>query len=146
MEKLHKIHEGSSIGSFFKLEIAHKNDFLNFNIQEILFRENRNWKEIEITDETGMLSFSQLDSEHGELVRFQGEFSLHGPIKSISEKIRPYIGRKSVLRITTLNREVFVLGDPNNPVLITSSGDTGKRYVDRSQMDYSFSVDQPFSC
>lgn len=146
MGKLHTIYEGSLIGSILKVDIAHKNDFLNFNDQEILFRQNRDWKEIEITDETGMLSFSELDTEHGELVRFQGEFALHGPIKIISVKIRPYIGRKSVLRITTLNKEVFILGDPNNPVLITSTGDTGKRYIDRSQMDYSFSVDQPFTC
>lgn len=145
MEKLHNIYEGSLIGSIFKVFIAHKNDFLNFNDREILFRQDRDWKEIEITDETGMLSFKEVDTEHGELVTFNGEFSLHGPIKLISEKMRPYIGLKSVLKIITLNKEEFILGDPSNPVSLTSSGESGKLYIDRSQIDYSFSVNQLFT-
>lgn len=146
MEKIHTIHEGDSIGSFWKAEIAHKDDFLNFSDTEILFRDNKGWKEIDITDESGIISFSELENENGNIIKYQGSFGLHDPILEISKKMKAFIGRKSVVRLTSHNNEVYVLGDPFNPVFISSDGSTGRKYTDRSQIDYSFSVDMPFYC
>lgn len=146
MEKLISIFEGDSIGSILSLQIAHKNDFLNFNESEILFRENRDWKDLEFTDETGEFSFNENENEHGELSTCSGVFGFHGPIQSIAKVMRPYLGRKSVLKITSLTKETFIIGHPENPVLIGSTGGTGKKYIDRPIVEYRFAVDVPIMC
>lgn len=143
MEKLLSIFEGDSIGSFYKAEIAHINDFLNMSADEVLFRGGRDWKELEITDETGNISFTEAETANGTIAQYSGGFGFHGPIQSISKVMRPYVGRKSVLRLTSLTDEVFILGDQFNPVTISSSADTGTRYINRPQINYSFSLDMP---
>src|SRR5690606_2292354 len=107
MEKLYSIYENDSIGSFYKAEIAHKDDFLNISENEILFRENKGWQEIEITDETGLISFTEQEDENGVYLRCSGSFGLHGPILAISKIMRPYLGRKSVLKLTSLTNEEY---------------------------------------
>src|SRR5690606_6934356 len=143
MEKLLSIHEGDSIGSILSLQIALKDDFLNFNESEILFRNGRDWKTIEFTDETGELRFSEIENDNGLIVAYQGTFALHGPIKEISKIMRPYLGRKSVLKIESFNKEIYIVGDPDNPVFITSIANTGAKVIERSQIAYSFSADTP---
>uniref|UniRef100_F4C2E2 Uncharacterized protein n=1 Tax=Sphingobacterium sp. (strain 21) TaxID=743722 RepID=F4C2E2_SPHS2 len=141
MESINTFFEGDNIGSLAVIEIAHINDFLNFNPP--LFREGRDWKQIEFLPESGQLSPTYEEDDNGNVYSYKGSFSIKRPSIEEESAMLPFIGKKSVLRLTDMNMRVRIIGLPDCPVAVKMTGTTGNKYTSAPSNDYSFAVDQP---
>lgn len=140
MESINTFHEGDNIGTLAVVEIAHQEDFLNFDPP--LFREGRDWKQIEFLDESGSLSVSHDEDDNGIVFGYSGKFSIKRPTDEEENAMLPYIGQKSIMRLTDHNGRVRIIGLQDCPVTIKMSGSTGTKYTGAPSNDYSFAVDQ----
>lgn len=141
MGKLYDLYEGDNIGGIAHIEIAHVTDFLGFN--PIVFKPTKDFQELPFLPGTGMLKDEENETKNGAQYSYAGLFSIQRPANSIENILRPYIGMKSVLRITDLNGRTQIIGSPACPVELTRETDRGRRASDQAKMEFRFSVTQP---
>jgi hypothetical protein len=134
--------EGNNIGSLLKVEICLVNQINGYN--PVTFTAGNNWFDIPFDNENAELSISSQDTVNGMVYRYNGSFFLHRLRQEFKEKLSPYLGKRSILRITDMNNEVYILGHPGNPVRLDNSGGTGRRFSSQNGMMYSFSSDMAF--
>ena len=134
------IFEGDNIGSISNIEIAHHTDFERWHPAK--FHSGNNWQNIEITGEMAELKRKTKDDPNGIIYTYSGFFDIQSIRDEVEINLMPFIGRKSILRITDNNGRVYVIGQPKNPVLLEEESTTGKLYKNKNGYLFSFSVVQ----
>ncbi|MFD2741953.1 MULTISPECIES: hypothetical protein [Sphingobacterium] len=140
MAKLFELHQGDNIGGIAKVQIAHITDFKSFN--PVSFHPNKGWQEIAFIPSSGTMKGEEKDSDNGVYHHYEGLFEIQYQSNVVSFKLRTYIGKVSVLKITDLNGRSRVIGTPEEPVTVSRSSDTGSAPKDMNHNVVTFSVDQ----
>ena len=137
-----KHYEGDNIGGLAKIRIAFHTDFESFNPE--VFKAGKDWLDIPFKEESGQLQPSADDSDNGIVYNYSGKFFIHRLRPEIENELNTYLGQVSVIEITDLNDEVYIIGAPGMPVTLQLGGDTGAKYTSENGAGYQFDIDQMF--
>lgn len=132
-------YEGDNIGSVLSIDIAFIFDFLSVN--PISFKPGRSWLKIPFKEGTGEFTISEEDSDNGVIYSCSGGFYLNRMRGEMDTFMRQYIGSISILRVTDMNGEIYILGDMDAGVTISASGGTGQNFTSENGKAYSYRID-----
>jgi len=134
-------HEGDNIGGVAKIEIIHAWVPTGFN--PVVLPAESDWENIPFKEETANLKIDGSDSENGQLFGYSGGFLLPRMRPEIENAVNKYLGKTSILRITDMNDEIYIIGSPHHPVELKLSGSTGSNYPNENWAGYSYQIEQP---
>jgi|SRR5690606_14363607 len=140
MGRLNTLHEGDNIGGIRRIQIALITDFKSF--APIQFKPGKNWQEIEIYPDSGLLKSDAQHGDNGKYYTYAGSFKIHHPSRKDENSIDRFIGPVSVMRITDHNKYAQVIGTPDEPVTLARSSDTGTKLTDLAHNAFTFTVSQ----
>lgn len=135
-------YEGDNIGGIAKIRIAFHHDFESFN--PAVLKVGKEWLEIPFDEEKANLQLGTDEPDNGTVFGFNGKFSLHRLRPEVNDALRKFLGQFSVLEITDMNAEVYIIGAPGVPVTLKLSGTTGTNYTNENGATYSFETEQSF--
>lgn len=134
--------EGNNIGSIAKLEIAFHTDFSSFN--PAVLQNGKQWFNILFKEESGFLKINVEETENGLVYSYSGAFFIHRIRPEVVNEVNPYLGQLTVMRITDINGEVYIIGAPGVPVTLTLDAQTGEKYTAENGSNYTFATQQSF--
>ena len=138
--RLVTVFEGDNIGSIARLEIAYHTDFESWD--PATFKSGKSWQSIEIGGKTAELRRKTKDDPNGIIYIYSGFFDVHMIRDEVELNLMPYVGKRTVLRITDSNGRVYIIGNIHNPVTLEEESTTGKLFKDKNGYQFNFLVNQ----
>lgn len=133
---------GDIIGSIYKMEAAHHTDLTGFAPVEFL--AGKGWQQIPFAEENGELRLAVQETDNGLVYAYSGTVAIQRLRPEVQLALLPYLGQGSVLRITDMNDQVYIIGAPGLPVNLQLDGSTGQQFTGRNGYTLSFSISQNF--
>ncbi|HEY0177044.1 MAG TPA: hypothetical protein VGC08_11745 [Pedobacter sp.] len=135
-------HEGDNIGSIAKFEIIY-NSWVS-SLGPVTLNPGRAWLAVPFKEQTGQMKVDTEDNVNGTVYNYSGSIYLHNMRDEVDQAMNPFLGQVSMIRVTDMNGRIYIIGAPDFPVTVTSSGDTGKTYVSENGKEYQFKIEQTF--
>lgn len=134
--------EGNNIGGLLSIEIClHK---IPTGYNPVTFPSGHNWLNIPFNTETGELNPDAKDSENGNIHSYAGRFFLHRLRPEFKEQLNIFLGKRSILRLTDMNGETYIIGSPDCPALLELNSGTGRKFASTNGAEYIFKCEMPF--
>lgn len=134
------LHSGDNVGGVAQYELCHVDDLVSF--YPVRFKPGRYWQCVRHVPETGTLADEELDTDNGVTYSYSGSFKRQYPSERDELDMSRYMGKCTIWRITDMNRRIYLLGTPENPVSLSRSGNRGARPSDMAHNEFKFSVVQ----
>lgn len=136
---MNTIFEGTTIGAIACIKIAYHTDFKSF--APAVFLDGKGWEGIEIAGQAE-LTRKIKNTPHGLIYHYGGFFDIHRISDEVENSLLKFVGRRAVLRLEDNNDRIYIIGEPNNPVLLEEESQTGKLPKHKNGYQFSFSVSQ----
>lgn len=137
-----EIFEGNNIGSLKKVEIVLSADVES--LYPLTLKSGKTFTQIPLTPQKNQLSIKTEETDNGTVFAYTGKFYVHNIRQTVNQAMQPFLGKRSVMRLTDMNSQVYILGYPGNGVTLTKTASTGENYTSQNGTEFNFSVDMPF--
>lgn len=128
-----------NIGSLTSIEIAHHHDFISWN--PAILVPTKLWQRVDFSGEAELKRKTK-DTPHGPIYMYSGYFDILKICNEVEKVLLKFIGRRAILRIEDSNSQVYLIGEPNNPISLDEESSTGKLPKAKNGYQFNFSVSQ----
>jgi hypothetical protein len=137
-----KLNEEINIGSIQKLELVMHNQLSDY--APVVLNAGVAWLEIELLPDNASLLLTAEDTENGMLFTYRVN-AAHTVLRDeVEDLLNPFLGQRSIVRVTDMNDRVYILGMPGTPCAFTYNGNTGNNPTEQNGYAINIQVAQPF--
>lgn len=140
-----------NMGGVIQIEFANIADILSFPaisdnecLTEIVFSEGTGWGDpINVANKSQFKNESE-DTDQG--ILYPAVLSAVIPKYNADNKPHTHFTSHEIVKITTSNGDVLIMGSPSHPIRPSYIADTGLMAADRNSVVMSFEYKSPYPC
>lgn len=131
-------YEGDNIGSIYELLVIEHYKIQKMNPVTLL--PGASWLNVPIRDQSGRIRSRVSASDNGPIYSYQVEAFINHMREEVNVAMDIFHQGIAVLKVTDMNDRVYILGEPNRPVTMEESGDSGQGFASENGTSFDFSI------